>query len=76
MKTIPLVDACCAPISASMLDADSAEPVGKRLSFVVQEMLRETNTIGSKANDALIAQASVGLKEEIERIREQVENVE
>ncbi|MDZ7780056.1 MAG: YicC/YloC family endoribonuclease [Gemmatimonadota bacterium] len=58
------------------LAGDGSEPVGKRLGFLVQEMHREANTIGSKANDAAIAQASVGLKEEIERIREQVENVE
>jgi len=58
------------------LAADGAEPVGKRLGFLVQEMHREANTLGSKANDARIAHASVGLKEEIERLREQVENVE
>ncbi len=58
------------------LGAAGDEPVGKRLGFLVQEMHREANTIGSKANDARIAQASVGLKEEIERVREQVENVE
>jgi len=58
------------------LSGDGAEPVGKRLGFLVQEMNREANTIGSKANDAEIAQASVTLKEEIERVREQVENVE
>ncbi|MDH5588842.1 MAG: YicC family protein [Gemmatimonadota bacterium] len=58
------------------LASDGAEPVGKRLSFLVQEMHREANTIGSKANDAAIAHASVGLKDEIERVREQVENVE
>lgn len=58
------------------LGGDGSEPVGKRLGFLVQEMHREANTIGSKANDAAIAQAAVGLKEEIERIREQVENVE
>lgn len=58
------------------LAGDGSEPVGKRLGFLVQEMHREANTVGSKANDAEIAQASVGLKEEIERIREQVENVE
>ena len=59
-----------------LLDADSAEPVGKRLSFVVQEMLRETNTIGSKANDAAIEHQVVGIKNEIERLREQADNVE
>ena len=58
------------------LDGEAAESVGKRLSFVVQEMHREANTIGSKANDADIGHASVALKEEIERLREQVENVE
>jgi len=58
------------------LDGDASEPVGKRLGFLVQEMLREANTIGAKANDREIAHASVALKEEIERIREQVENVE
>ncbi|HUP52637.1 MAG TPA: YicC/YloC family endoribonuclease [Longimicrobiales bacterium] len=58
------------------LAGDGAEPVGKRLGFLAQEMHREANTIGSKANDAELARASVALKEEIERIREQVENVE
>ena len=58
------------------LAADGAEPVGKRLGFLVQEMHREANTIGSKANDAAISHAAVALKEEIERLREQVENVE
>lgn len=58
------------------LDGDASESVGKRLSFVVQEMNREANTIGSKANDAEIGHASVALKEEVERLREQVENVE
>ncbi len=58
------------------LAGDGAEPVGKRLGFLAQEMHREANTIGSKANDAELARASVSLKEEIERIREQVENVE
>lgn len=50
--------------------------VGKRLGFVLQEMNREANTIASKANDATIASLAVGLKEEVERLREQVENVE
>jgi uncharacterized protein (TIGR00255 family) len=58
------------------IDADGSEQVGKRLGFLVQEMHREANTVGSKANDAELAQASVAIKEEIERIREQVENVE
>lgn len=49
---------------------------GKRLGFIVQEMNREANTIGSKANDPGIAAASVAMKEELERLREQLENVE
>jgi uncharacterized protein (TIGR00255 family) len=56
--------------------APAEEPVGKRLGFLVQEMHREANTIGAKANDAAIARASVAIKEEIERLREQLENVE
>jgi len=58
------------------LAGDGSEPVGKRLGFLAQEMHREANTIGSKANDPELARAGVALKEEIERIREQVENVE
>ncbi len=58
------------------LASDAAEPVGKRLGFLVQEMNRETNTIGSKANDAAIEHRVVAIKEEIERLREQVDNVE
>jgi len=58
------------------LTGDGSEPVGKRLGFLTQEMNREANTIGSKANDIEVSRASVALKEEIERIREQVENVE
>jgi uncharacterized protein (TIGR00255 family) len=57
-------------------DADGGEPVGKRLSFLVQEMNRETNTIGSKANDAAIEHDVIAIKDEIERLREQIENVE
>jgi uncharacterized protein (TIGR00255 family) len=52
------------------------EPVGKRLGFLLQEMLREVNTTGSKANDAAMLRDVVVLKEELERVREQVENVE
>lgn len=61
---------------ADALSGDGAEPVGKRLGFLVQEMHREANTIGAKANDAEVTQSSLALKEEIERMREQVENVE
>jgi uncharacterized protein (TIGR00255 family) len=53
-----------------------AESVGKTLEFLLQEMGREVNTIGSKANDAVIAGHVVHMKAELERIREQVQNVE
>jgi uncharacterized protein (TIGR00255 family) len=52
------------------------EPVGRQLDFLVQEMNREVNTIGSKANDLGIAQKVVLLKSEFEKIREQVQNIE
>ena len=52
------------------------EPVGRKLDFLVQELNREVNTIGSKASDAAIAQAVVQAKGEIEKLREQVQNVE
>lgn len=51
-------------------------PVGRKLDFLLQEMSREVNTIGSKAQDAAIAHAVVALKTEIERMREQAQNVE
>jgi uncharacterized protein (TIGR00255 family) len=51
-------------------------PVGRRLDFLLQELGREANTVGSKASDAALAQDVVGLKTELERIREQVQNVE
>lgn len=54
----------------------AAEPVGRELDFLVQEMLREINTIGSKASDLEITQGVVAFKTELERIREQVQNVE
>jgi uncharacterized protein (TIGR00255 family) len=52
------------------------EPVGRKLDFLMQELNREVNTIGSKANDAEIASLVVGLKAELEKIREQVQNIE
>jgi uncharacterized protein (TIGR00255 family) len=54
----------------------TSDPVGKRLGFILQEMVREANTIGSKANDAPILDDVIAIKEELERIREQVENLE
>lgn len=59
---------------SSMLDAK--EPVGRKLDFLVQEFLREANTIGSKCSDAAVAHMVVDLKTLIERLREQVQNVE
>jgi len=51
-------------------------PVGRKLTFLLQEMTREANTMASKANDVQVAHRAVEIKEEIERIREQVQNVE
>ncbi len=50
--------------------------IGKKMDFLIQEMNREANTIGSKASDAAIAQHVVNLKSEIEKLREQIQNVE
>ena len=61
---------------ASTLGAPPADGVGKRLGFLLQELLREANTTGSKANDAAIVREVISIKEELERIREQVENLE
>ena len=55
---------------------DASEPAGRALDFLCQELFREFNTIGSKANDAIIAQTIVEAKTELEKIREQVQNVE
>jgi uncharacterized protein (TIGR00255 family) len=55
---------------------DSNEAAGRKLDFLAQELLRETNTIGSKANDATIAHHVVEIKGSIDRLKEQVQNVE
>ena len=54
----------------------AGEPVGRKLDFLIQEFNRETNTIGSKANSTEAAQLVVDMKSEIEKIREQVQNIE
>lgn len=54
----------------------SAEPAGRKLDFLVQEMNRETNTIGSKCQNASIAKSVVDIKCELEKIREQIQNIE
>lgn len=56
--------------------ASAGEPVGKKLDFLVQEMNREANTMGSKANDIAITNRVLELKSEIEKIREQIQNIE
>ena len=56
--------------------AKSDEPVGRTLDFLAQEINREVNTIGSKANDSLISREVVTLKAELEKFREQAMNVE
>ena len=58
------------------LGEGAPDGVGKRLGFLLQELLREANTTGSKAADAVMLQDVVAIKEELERIREQVENLE
>ncbi len=59
---------------AAMLE--SGEPVGRKLDFLMQEMNREANTIGSKATDVEIARVVVEIKAELEKIREQIQNIE
>lgn len=61
---------------AQMREAlDAEDAAGRRLNFLAQELNREVNTIASKANDADIARLAVAMKEEVERVREQVQNV-
>ena len=55
---------------------DSDEPVGRNLDFRTQEINREANTIGSKAQNIEIANAVIAIKGEVEKIREQVQNIE
>ena len=72
------IDRFTAHIAAfrEVLAPKGGEAVGKRLGFLLQEMLREANTTGSKANDTQIQRDVILVKEELERIREQAENVE
>jgi len=55
---------------------DGADEMGRKLDFIIQEMVRETNTIGSKSNDMYISERVILIKVEIEKMREQVQNVE
>ena len=63
-------------ISQFKMFLDSEEAIGKKLDFIIQEMNRETNTIGSKANNLDITNRVIDIKTEIENIREQVQNIE
>jgi len=65
-----------AHISALEEGLQSSEPVGRRLDFLIQEIFREINTIGSKAGDLVLTQTVVEMKTLIEKIREQVQNLE
>jgi len=58
------------------MSLESTEPVGRKLDFILQEMLRETNTIGSKSNNLSINKLIIDVKNELERMKEQVQNVE
>lgn len=62
----------------SQLDTmlQSSEPIGRKLDFLMQEINRETNTIGSKCSDLQLAQTVVNMKAELEKIREQIQNIE
>ena len=55
---------------------ESSEPMGRKMDFLIQEVNRESNTIGSKCNDVSIAQVVVNLKAEVEKMQEQVQNIE
>jgi uncharacterized protein (TIGR00255 family) len=70
------LDRFTAHIAAFRAALNGEGEVGKRLGFLSQELLREANTTGSKANDATIMHDVVLIKEELERIREQVDNLE
>ena len=80
-----MADRCAIDEELSRLDShigqmtrylEAEEEIGKKMDFLIQEMNREANTIGSKASDAAIAQHVVDLKSEIEKLREQIQNVE
>ena len=64
------------PVNAFRKAFDSTEPVGRKLDFIAQEMFREINTIGSKAGDYQLTNLVVDLKAELEKIREQIQNLE
>ena len=57
-------------------DTLRSRAIGRKLDFIIQEMVRETNTIASKSNDLFISERAIQIKVEIEKMREQVQNVE
>lgn len=63
-------------VAACRAALQSAGAIGKQLGFLGQELLREVNTMGSKANDALITQTVIAMKGDLEKFREQLENLE
>lgn len=63
-------------IEQMKMTLNAKEPVGRKLDFIVQEMNRETNTIASKSNDLEITNSALNIKNEIEKIREQIQNIE
>ena len=65
-----------AHVAAARAALASDQPVGKQLGFLAQELLREVNTMGSKANDARITQTVIAMKGDLEKFREQLENLE
>ena len=84
-ETAIIADRCAIDEELARLDShirqmrkylESRDEIGKKMDFLIQEMNREANTIGSKASDAAIAQHVVDLKSEIEKMREQIQNVE
>ncbi len=66
----------CAHIAGFRKILQNSGEAGRRLDFVAQEMYREANTIGAKANDFFIAKEVIKIKSQIEKVREQVQNVE
>ena len=65
-----------AHVAAARAALRSDQAVGKQLGFLAQELLREVNTMGSKANDARITQTVIAMKGDLEKFREQLENLE
>ena len=70
------LDRLAAHVKETHLVLDRDDPVGRRLDFLMQEMNREANTLGSKSSDIRVTNASIELKVLIEQIREQIQNIE